>query len=176
MNRGGIVGDMATKDEQLPVTTEKGTAIIPEKLKDFDTKEYFAVLATDDAGMPYTSLISYALTPDLKTVIFATPKGTRKYANLLHSGKVSLLIDNRSRGEDRLVKTEAITIIGNARPVRKGKTWDRLAELFLEKHPDLEKFLHAPTTALIAVEIVRCVHVSHFQALSVWDPSGTAED
>ncbi len=166
---------MGPKDQQLPLTTEKGRAIIPERLKDFDAKEYFAVLATDDGGMPYTSLVSYALTPDLKTLLFATPKGTRKYANILHSGKVTLLIDNRSKRKDRLLKTEAITIIGTARPVRKGKAWDRLTELFLGKHPELEKFLYAPTTALIAVEIVRCVHVGHFQALSVWDPASTAE-
>jgi len=36
--------------------------------------EYFAVLATDDHGQPYTSLVNFALTPDCKAVIFATPR------------------------------------------------------------------------------------------------------
>lgn len=163
---------MGTKREQVPVTTRKGTAVIPERLKDFDAKEYFAVLATDDGGNPYTSLISYALTPDLKTALFATPKGTRKYTNILHSARVALLVDNRSKGKDRLLKTEAMTIIGTAKLIRKGKTWDTLAEVFLRKHPDLAEFLNAPTTALIAVQIARCIHVGHFQALSVWEPAG----
>ena len=160
---------MGTKREQVPVTTRKGTVAIPEKLKDFDEREYFAVLATDDAGSPYTSLISYAITPDLKMAIFATPKGTRKYRNILHSAQVALLIDNRSKSRRRLLKTEAITIIGAAKQVRKGKKWGDLAVIFLRKHPDLEEFLNAPTTALIAVQIIQCVHVGHFQTLSVWN-------
>jgi nitroimidazol reductase NimA-like FMN-containing flavoprotein (pyridoxamine 5'-phosphate oxidase superfamily) len=160
---------METKKEQIPVMTLKGTVAIPERLKDLDAKENFAVLATDDAGLPYTSLISYALTPDLKIAIFATPKGTRKYRNILHSAQVALLIDNRSKSKHKLLKIEAITIIGTARHVRKGKKWGDLAEIFLKKHPDLEEFLHAPTTALIEVQIIQCVHVSHFQTLSVWD-------
>lgn len=160
---------MGTKTEQVPVTTRKGTVAIPEKLREFDAKEYFGVLATDDAGMPYTSLISYALTPDLKTAIFATPKDTTKYKNILHSPQVALLIDNRSKGKNRLLKTEAITIIGTAKHVRKGKTWEKLAEIFLTKHPDLKEFLNAATTALMAMQIGRCIHVGHFQTLSIWE-------
>ena len=160
---------MGAKREQVPVTTRKGRVAIPERLRVFDAEEQFGVLATDDAGVPYTSLISYALTPDLKMAIFATPKGTRKYTNILHSAQVSLLIDNRSKNENRLLKTEAVTIIGIAKHVRKGKAWQEFAEIFLRKHPDLEEFLNTPTTALIAVEISRYIHVSRFQTLSVWD-------
>jgi heme iron utilization protein len=161
--------DMGTKKEQVPVTTSKGTAVIPERLKNFDATEHFAVLATNDGGSPYTSLISFALTPDLKMAIFATPKGTRKYKNILHSAQIALLIDNRSKSKHKLLQTEAITITGTAKHVRKGKKWEELSKIFLKKHPDLEEFLHASTTALMAVQIIQCVHVSHFQTLSVWD-------
>jgi hypothetical protein len=154
---------------EIPATTKKGAAAIPERLKAFDREGYFGVLATDDGGKPYTSLISYALSPDLKRVIFATPKGTRKYSNILHSAQVAILIDNRSKGKNRLLKTEAMTILGAAKRIRKGTMWGELAGIFLRKHPDLEGFLSAPTTALIAVEIIRCIHVSHFQTVSVWE-------
>ncbi len=160
---------MGATKEQIPVTTKKGTVVIPERLKDFDVKEDFAVLATDDNGSPYTSLISYALTPDLRMVIFATPKGTRKYKNILNSSRVALLIDNRSKSKHRLLETEAITVIGAAKYVRKGKKWDELSRIFLRKHPDLEEFIHASTTALMAVQIIECIHVGHFQTLSVWN-------
>ena len=160
---------MGATKEQIPVTTKKGTVVIPERLKDFDVKEDFAVLATDDNGSPYTSLISYALTPDLRMVIFATPKGTRKYKNILNSSQVALLIDNRSKSKHRLLETEAITVIGAAKYVRKGKKWDELSRIFLRKHPDLEEFIHASTTALMAVQIIECIHVGHFQTLSVWN-------
>jgi uncharacterized pyridoxamine 5'-phosphate oxidase family protein len=157
------------KKEDIPVKTQKGVVAIPERLKVFNKEEYFAVLATDDGGKPYTSLVSYAFTPDVKVIFFATPRNTRKYKNIIHSAHVSLLIDNRSKKQKNLLATEAITVIGIAKPVRKGKRWDELAAIFLAKHPDLEEFFNSPTTALIAVDITQCVHVSSFQSVSIWD-------
>ena len=160
---------MTTK-EQIPVKTQTGVAAIPERMKALNAEEYFAVLATDDGHRPYTSLVAYALTPDTKKIIFATPKKTRKYANIISSGNVALLIDNRSKRKKSLMETEAITIIGMAKPVRKGKVWDQLAAIFLLKHPELEGFINSPTTALMAIIIVtQCVHVSRFQTVSVLD-------
>ena len=101
----------------IPSTTRKGAADVTRRLKAFDRKESFAVLATDDRGKPYTSLISFALTPDLRQVIFATPKGTRKFKNLTGTRDVALLIDNRSDQRKGFVETQAITIIGTARSV-----------------------------------------------------------
>ena len=139
---------MTTK-EQIPVKTQKGAAAIPERLKALNAEEYFAVLATDDGHQPYTSLVAYALTPDTKKIIFATPKKTRKYTNIISSANVAFLIDNRSKRKKSLMETEAITIIGMAKPVRKGKAWDEFAKIFLMKHPDLEEFINSPTTALM---------------------------
>jgi heme iron utilization protein len=158
-----------TLKEQIPVKTQKGAAAIPERLKVLNTQEYFAVLATDDGRRPYTSLVSFALTPDMKRIIFATPKKTRKYSNIIHSANVALLIDSRSKRKKSLMETEAITIIGMAKPVRKGKAWDEFAKIFLMKHPDLEEFINFSTTALMAVDIAQCVHVSRFQTVSVLD-------
>jgi nitroimidazol reductase NimA-like FMN-containing flavoprotein (pyridoxamine 5'-phosphate oxidase superfamily) len=158
-----------TIKEQIPVKTQKGVAAIPERMKALNAEEYFAVLATDDGHRPYTSLVAYALTPDTKKIIFATPIKTRKYTNIISSANVALLIDNRSKRKKSLMATEAITIIGKAKPVRKGKAWDELAKIFLMKHPDLEEFISFSTTALMAVDIAQCVHVSRFQTVSVLD-------
>ena len=147
--------------------TQKGAAAIPERMKVLNAEEYFAVLATDDGRRPYTSLVVYAFTPDMKKIIFATPKNTRKYINIIHSANVALLIDNRSKRKKSLMETEAITIIGMAKAVRKGKAWDGFAKIFLMKHPDFEEFINSPSTALMAVDIVQCVHVSRFQTVSV---------
>lgn len=164
-----LAGEKMTKKAVIPVETRKGTVTIPERLKVFNGQEYFAVLATNDGGKPYTSLISFAFTPNMKTILFATPRNTRKYKNIIGSAHVSLLIDNRSKKQKNLLATEAITVIGIAKPVRKGKRWDELAAIFLVKHPDLEEFFNSPTTALIAVDISQCVHVSSFQSVSIWD-------
>jgi len=155
--------------EQIPVTTQKGNAVIHERLKALNAEEYFAVLATDDGHRPYNSLVAYALTPDAKKIIFATPKKTRKYTNIIRSAHVALLIDNRSKRKKNLMETEAITIIGTAKPVRKGKTWNEFAKTFLMKHPDFEEFINFPTTALMVVDISQCIHVNRFQTISILD-------
>src|SRR5512138_1985703 len=98
---------MAGKTKILSVT-EKGAADVAKKLQAMDAKEPFAVLATSDSGRPYTSLISFAITPDLKKVIFATPKNTRKYRNLVNTGDVSILVDNRTKKIKGFTETQAI--------------------------------------------------------------------
>jgi nitroimidazol reductase NimA-like FMN-containing flavoprotein (pyridoxamine 5'-phosphate oxidase superfamily) len=158
------------KKEDIPTKTKKGIVSVPERLKAFDKGERFAVLATDDKGQPYTSLISYAVTPDLSKVIFATPKKTQKYRNILQARDVALLIDNRSKmGKKGIMEAEAITVVGIARPMKRGKIWEEMAAIFLKKHPGLEEFIRAETTALIIVEATRCIHVGQFQTVSVWD-------
>ena len=158
-----------TYKERIPNKTNKGSMPVPDRLREFDKNQYFGVLATNDNGQPYTSLISFATAPDLKMIIFATPKGTSKYKNILKTKNVAILIDNRSNTRKNLMATEAITIIGTAQHVRRGKLRDELAAIFVKKHPDLEEFIHADATALIAVEATRCIHVGKFQTISVWD-------
>jgi nitroimidazol reductase NimA-like FMN-containing flavoprotein (pyridoxamine 5'-phosphate oxidase superfamily) len=158
-----------TYSERIPNKTENGFISVPDRIRVFNRNQYFSVLATNDNGQPYTSLISFAITPDLKRVIFATPKDTRKYKNILNTKEVAILIDNRSSTQKKLMATEAITIIGTARHIRRGKTRDELAALYLKKHPDLEEFIQSDTTALIVVEATRCIHVGKFQTISVWD-------
>ncbi len=153
----------------VPDRTQKGVVLVSERLALLDKTEYFAVLATDDDGQPYTSLINFALTPDFKAVIFATPRATRKYRNMKKTKSVALLIDSRSKETKNLMDTEAVTVIGNARPVRRGKAWESLADLFIKKHPDLAAFIQSPSTALMVIDAIQCIHVSQFQTISVWD-------
>lgn len=155
--------------EELPDRVEKGFVSVPDRLKALNETEYFAVLATDNRGQPYTSLIAYAVTPDAGKVVFSTTRKTRKYKNILSSGLVAILIDNRPKDEKALLQTEAITVLGKAKPLRRGKRRDELARVFLHKHPDFSDFVGKPATVLIEVEITQCVHVGRFQTISVWD-------
>jgi nitroimidazol reductase NimA-like FMN-containing flavoprotein (pyridoxamine 5'-phosphate oxidase superfamily) len=157
------------KQENVPPKTSKGAVFIPERLKMLDSLEYFSVLATQNKSQPYTSLVNFALTPDCKTIIFATPRNTQKYRNIIKTKSVALLIDNRSKKIKNLMGTEAVTVVGNARPVKKGKSWDAFAGIYIKKHPDLAEFINAPSTALIVVEAKLYLHVSQFQTVSVWN-------
>jgi nitroimidazol reductase NimA-like FMN-containing flavoprotein (pyridoxamine 5'-phosphate oxidase superfamily) len=158
-----------TYSERIPNRTKNGFIPVADRIREFNKNQHFGVLATNDNGQPYISLISFAITSDLKRVIFATPKDTRKYKNILKTKEVAILIDNRSNTRKNLMATEAVTVIGTARSVRRGKIRDELAAIYLKKHPDLKEFIESDTTALIVVEATRCIHVGKFQTISVWD-------
>lgn len=158
-------------------TTEKGCGrpatdpgLVQERLREMDGRERFAVLATQEEDGPYASLVAYALSPDLRTVIFATPKNTRKYKNIVKMDHVALLIDDRS-GDLPIAKGEAITLTGPAKPLRKGRERDEMVRVYLGKHQDLKGFVESPTTALVALRINQAVHVCNFQTVTVWQPA-----
>jgi len=153
----------------VPDRVRKGTVSVAERVSALDKTCPHAVLATDTAGQPYTSLIAYALTPDMQGVVFITPRATRKYRNILKNSRVSLLIDTRTNTPKDYMQAEAVTLLGNARPIRRGKTRAELADIFLKKHPTLEGIIHSRETALIFIKITRCIHVTKFQSVSVWD-------
>jgi len=152
----------------IPDRVTKGTTFIPDRLRILDKIQPHAVLATESEGKPYTSLIAYALTPDVKGLIFITPKSTRKYKNILKNKHVSLLIDTRTNTPRDYMGAESVTILGNAHRVRRGKNKTRLSGIFVKKHARLKKIITSPETALILVEITDCIHVTKFQSVSIW--------
>jgi len=85
-----------------------------QQLKTLLARQRLAVLATHWSGQPYSSLVSFAATADLKDILFATTRATRKYPNLSADARVALLIDNRSNKESDIQKAVAVTATGNA--------------------------------------------------------------
>ena len=67
-----------------------------EQLQLFLASQRLAVLATHQEGQPHTSLVAFGVTPDLREIVLATPRTTRKFTNLLADDRVALLFDNRS--------------------------------------------------------------------------------
>jgi len=157
-------------EESIPDRVKKGTVPVLERLNAMDKDQLHAVLATELDGQPYTSMIAYALSPDKKGIVFATPRKTQKYKNILKNNRVSLLIDTRSNTEKDYMSAESLTILGNAIPVRKGEKWSKLAGVLIRKHPNLNEIIHSPETKLIFVKITRCIHVTRFQTVSEWIP------
>ena len=152
----------------IPIERSEGTVSVPERLRVLDATQRHAVLATCSEGRPHTSLIAFALTPDVKGLLFATPKKTLKYRNILKNGAVSVLIDTRANTESDYLNAEAVTISGNAVPIRRGMKWKELSGIFLRKHPELSGFVESPSSALILVKATRCYHVGSFQTVSEW--------
>jgi len=154
--------------ESIPDRVKKGSAPVLERLNALDKDQLHAVLATESDGQPYTSMIAYALSPGKKGIVFITPQKTTKYKNILKNNRVSLLIDTRLNTEKDYMMAEAMTILGNAFPVRKGEKWSELTKVLIRKHPNLSEIICSPETKLILVKITRCIHVTRFQTVSEW--------
>ena len=150
----------------IPVAVQKGSADVLKRLAALNDLQPHAVLATVSDNAPYTSLVAYAITPDLKSIIFATPRKTRKYMNIIKNTNVCLMIDSRSNTKSDYMKAESISILGSAHIIKKGAKREYLTKMFLKKHPRLKGFVNAASTALILVRIIKCIHVNSFQILS----------
>lgn len=154
---------------KIPSQKKAGAADVLTRLKVLNQRQRHATLATDSTGQPYTSLVAFALTPDLRCVAFGTPKKTTKYRNILRNNRVSLLIDSRSNSPRAYTRAEAVTVIGRAVVLRKGKRRRLITAQLARKHPVLAVFFSSGTTAVIAVEISRIIHVGSFQTVTALD-------
>jgi len=137
---------------------------LKQKVSELLSSQKLAVLSTQNAdGFAYASLIAFAASDDLQTIVLATPRATRKFANIKQNPKVSLLIDNRSNKENDFHAAMAVTVMGVAQEACSGEDQRGLAALYLKKHPYLEAFLRSPTTAFIRIPVMRYYLVSRFQ-------------
>jgi hypothetical protein len=120
------------------------------------------VLATRGQEYPYCTLVAFAGTDDLKRIIFATLRNTRKYANIQTYPMISILIDSRSNRIEDFKDASALTILGNAHEAE-GEEEERLSGLYLARHPHLKEFLQDPNCALMVLEVEKYIMVTHFQ-------------
>jgi nitroimidazol reductase NimA-like FMN-containing flavoprotein (pyridoxamine 5'-phosphate oxidase superfamily) len=134
-------------------------------------EESFAVLCTQGEGQPYGSVVAFAFDHDLRSFVFATPKATRKYRLLSQCDRVALVVDNRGKYPDDLMKVGAVTITGKAQQLEAGPGFDEGAGLLTARHPYLKSFVESPSTALFRVEAVRFLHVTRFQEVRQWIPA-----
>lgn len=133
-----------------------------EILRDLLESQLLGVLGTHHEGEPYTSLVGFASTPDLKHLLFATGRATRKHANLVEDARASMLVDNRSNSPADFTEASAATAVGVVEEVAEGErgAFDRL---FLAKHPHLEGFVHSPSCAAMRLRVATYMVVTHFQ-------------
>ena len=130
-------------------------------------EQSLAVLATHACGQPYTSLVAVAATPDLTGLLLATTRATRKFANLSADPRVALLVDSRSNKKIDFEEAAAVTAVGQAREVAEAGR-EALLEVYLAKHPHLERFVRSPTCAFLKVEVEVYYLVRRFQEVMQW--------
>lgn len=138
------------------------TPEVVDNIRELLASQRLAVLSTQNQGQPYSNLVAFAVTPDLKYLLFATTRATRKFANLLADSRVSLLLDNRTNEEADFAEAAALTVLGQAWEVHGGDRQQLLA-VYLEKHPYLRDFVTSPNCALLRVTVARFILVNRFQ-------------
>lgn len=154
-----------------PLVEETTGRAAAECIRALVEEQPFAVLCTQGDGQPYGSVVAFAFDPDLESLVFATSTATRKYRLLSQCDRVALVVDNRGKYPDDLMKVEAVTITGRAQRVKPGPGYTRWSGLLAERHPYLESFVGAPSTALFRVDVVRFLHVTRFQEVRQWVPA-----
>lgn len=132
------------------------------RLKHLLSTQPLAVLCTSGEGQPYASLVAFNAAVDLSRVLFATPRSTRKYRNLMSRPPAALLVDDRSNRATDVEEAMAVTILGS---VHEAAGEERRAgeEIFLREHPHLDAFVRAPDSALMVLAVEKMVVVSRFQ-------------
>jgi nitroimidazol reductase NimA-like FMN-containing flavoprotein (pyridoxamine 5'-phosphate oxidase superfamily) len=167
-----------TKPDGVPSSTDSTAAhdaadeacSAAELIRRLLTEQPYAVLCTQSQSQPYGSLIAFAASDDLKTLVFSTPVTTRKYRLLTECAHVALLIDSRAASSADMMQIEAVTATGHAHVVPRGPEFARWAGLLTARHPHLAPFVKAESSALIRVEVVRYFHVHRFQEVRQWVP------
>jgi general stress protein 26 len=146
----------------------KDTEELKKVIKDLLTSHNLAVIATQREGPPYTNLVAFAASDDLKHLVFATTRSTRKYVNLMADSRVSMMIDNRQNRASDFHDATAIAAIGSVEEVRGMEKADFMA-LYLSKHSHLKAFATAPTCALMKLRVDRYDIVRRFQnVMELW--------
>jgi nitroimidazol reductase NimA-like FMN-containing flavoprotein (pyridoxamine 5'-phosphate oxidase superfamily) len=135
-----------------------------ERIRALLQSQPLAVLATQRNGQPYSSLMAFAYLDDLTEFVVATSSSTRKHQNITEDARVSLLVDNRSNSEDDFHAAAALTILGVARPVE-NHLREEYEQLYLKRHPALQKFVSGPSVTIFRIEISHYLLVSRFQSV-----------
>ena len=87
---------VGANQKPVPAYAEVLEAYRQETLREMMEEQLLGVLGTHRDGEPYTSLVGFAATDDLKQLLFATGRATRKHANLVDDARASMLIDTRT--------------------------------------------------------------------------------
>ena len=136
-----------------------------QKIHNLLIKQKLGVLSTHNQGQPWGSLVAFAVTSDLKHIVFATPSGSRKFANIMDDVRVSRLLDNSVNTKSDFTKAIGVTVLGRARKLRKSPS-SKLLNAYLAKHDNLRGFVLSRDCALMCIDVESYHVVEKFEQLS----------
>lgn len=125
---------------------------IREYIEEALQSNQLAVLATVGDDQPHASLIAFTHFEDLRQLIFATYRNTRKFQNMEHNNKVAVLIEGKNEDKSGIQNGFVITAYGRAEEISIDANNLALDSL-LCKHPDLLSFTKEEDCVLISVKV-----------------------
>ena len=123
---------------------------LKQSIRRFLTRQKIAVLATGDKKELYESLVAFTVSADLKQIVFATERGTRKYSNMKMKPAIALLVDDRVNTKNDFYKTTAITITGKA-VESSGREGTRLLRKHIDRHRRIRDFLKSEKCVIFKI-------------------------
>jgi nitroimidazol reductase NimA-like FMN-containing flavoprotein (pyridoxamine 5'-phosphate oxidase superfamily) len=124
------------------------------------------VLSVSRSSVPHATLVAFAATHDLREIVFATSRATRKFEYLRQNPRAALLIDDRSNEVRDFRDASAATAHGLATEVDPERLKE-LRGLYLSKHPYLDEFVRSPSCALLSIAVETYDLVGNFQEVHV---------
>ena len=140
---------------------------VRETLINLLNQQKVGVLATLSCDKPYTSIVGFAISEDLKAIYFGTPLATLKYKNILENSNTCLLIDNRQNLGTDFSEAAAVTCIGKASIASNNDCLGK--ELLIKKHPELKTFFSSPTCRIVKISISKYSLVKRFQEVTEFE-------
>ncbi len=129
--------------------------------------QLYGVLSTQgEAGAPHASIIAFASADALGSLVFVTPRNTRKFTYLTARPEVAFFIDDRRPEPDELMQVTGIEARGAVTELT-GDERATYRALYLARHSAMASFIDAPGSALMRMTVDRYDVVDHFQHVLV---------
>nr|KXH72195.1 MAG: hypothetical protein AM325_01605 [Candidatus Thorarchaeota archaeon SMTZ1-45] len=123
-----------------------------------------AVLGTSNKDEPYSCLVGFAISEDLKELVFATMRQRLKYKNMIANPRVTLMIDDRDTQASDFNDTTSITIVGSAKDMT-GNEREKYVSMLLQRQPALTEFVSSEDCAIMRVTVDKIYVVSEFESV-----------
>lgn len=123
----------------------------------------FAILSTrNENNPPHSAIVCFVHADDLSTLIFVTPRSSRKFANLISHPQVTLFIDDRTPFLSDLNDIWGIEAKGHFK-IPEDREKPGYMDQFLRKYPDLSNFADSSSSAWCLIEVESYDVVRSFQ-------------
>ncbi len=135
-------------------------------VKTLINNEKFGVLCSYMDGQPYSNIVAFMSCNDYHSLIFATPRTTRKYINLKKHPKSSIFVDSRKNKSSDYIEAKGLSACGKAYELEPDGETGKIIKLYLKRHPALENFVKSPTVAVFELKVDTYYFVENFQKVT----------